>query len=340
MPADSMPAEIRPTKAAARAAAMPWHELVLLAFVAAELLFFDVTGRRFLTGDNLANILRHSTELGLLALAMMPVILTGGIDLSIGSLLGLSAVLFGKMVDEGGLSPLCAGVITFLAGAAAGGLNALLIGALRLPPLIVTLGTYSLFRGLAEALTKGTEIYSRFPPYFLAFGNSRIGPLPAQGWILAAAAILFWILVHKTVLGRCWRAIGYSPEGAAHAGIAVKTRVATAYIIAGAVSALAAIVYTARVAQGRADAGAGYELAAITAVVLGGSSIFGGSGSVPGTVLGVAAIALLSNGLGRIPAAMGVSRELAGMMTGALLLAALSASALARMASERRARRT
>jgi ribose/xylose/arabinose/galactoside ABC-type transport system permease subunit len=316
-----------------------WQELVLLMVVIAELLYFNSAGRNFLTADNVGNIMRHSTEIGLLALVMMPIILTGGIDLSVGSLLGLSAVLFGKLVQDGGLPPSIAIPITLCFGTLAGGLNAGLITWLRLPPLIVTLGTYSLFRGLAEAITKGTATYSRFTPEFLAFGNITILGLPAQAWVFVAVAICVSLLVHQTTYGRSYRAIGFAPEGAMYAGLPVRQRIASAYVLAGFVAALAAVIYTARVNQARADAGTGYELAAITAVVLGGTSIFGGIGTVPGTLLGVAAIAILTNGLSRIPGIMGISRELSGMLTGALLLFALAGGALTKLLAERRLRR-
>jgi ribose/xylose/arabinose/galactoside ABC-type transport system permease subunit len=205
-------------------------------------------------------------------------------------------------------------------GALAGGLNALLIGGLRLPSLIVTLGTFSLFRGLAEAITRGADTFTNFPASFLWFGQERWFGLPVQAFVLMIAAAAIWLLVHRTTFGRSFRAIGFSPEGARYAGIPVGRRLALAYILAGAVAAVASLLYTARLGQARADAGTGYELFAITAVVLGGTSIFGGRGSVHGTLLGVAALAVLSNGLvhARQP------REVAGLLTGALLLAAVA----------------
>jgi len=314
-------------------------ELVLMIFLVAELIIFSAFGRNFLTADNLSNIVRHSTEIGLLALVMMPVILTGGIDLSVGSLLGLCAVLFGTMVQDAGLPPLVAGGITLLIGGLAGGFNALLITRVRLPALIVTLGTFSLFRGLAEAITKGTATYSKFPESFLALGSATFMGLPVQAWIFIVIAMVVWLLVHRTTFGRSWRAIGFSPEGARYAGLPVERRIAFAHVMAGIVAALAAIILTARVTQARAEAGTGYELLAITAVVLGGTSIFGGTGSVHGTLLGVASIAVLTNGLSRIPSIMGVSRELSGVLTGALLIFALSSGVLMKFLSERRARR-
>ncbi|HAM73384.1 MAG TPA: ABC transporter permease [Verrucomicrobiales bacterium] len=300
------------------------HELILLALVLLEWGYFCAVGRNFATRDSTFDILRHSAEIGLLALAMTPVILTGGIDLSVGSLLGLCAIVFGKLWRDAGLSPAVAAAITLAVGALAGGVNAGLIAWLRLPPLIVTLGTYSLFRGLAEAVTHGVDTFTNFPPGFLFLGQERVLGIPAQAPLFALVAAGVWVLVHRTTYGRAWRAIGFAPEGARYAGLPVGRRVAQVYLFAGLVSALAAILYTARLGQAKADAGTGYELFAITAVVLGGTSIFGGSGSVHGTLLGVIAIAVLNSGL--VHAMQ--PREVAGMLTGLLLLAALAGSLL------------
>jgi rhamnose transport system permease protein len=312
------------------------HETALLLVVVVEWLCFNAIGRRFGTLDNNFDILRHSVEIGLLALAMTPVILTAGIDLSVGSLLGLCAILFGKLWRDAGLSPLMAGLCTLGIGAVGGGLNAALITGLRLPPLIVTLGTYSLFRGLAEAITRGADTFTNFPASFLFLGQERWLGLPTQAWLFVAVAAVVWLLVHRTTFGRSFRAIGFSPEGARYAGLPVQRRLALVYVLAGIIAALAAIIYTARLGQAKADAGTGYELFAITAVVLGGTSIFGGVGTVHGTLLGVAAIAVLNNGLvhARQP------REVAGMLTGALLLLALSGSVGPKVLSTWRARRS
>jgi rhamnose transport system permease protein len=309
------------------------HEVLLVLVLVLEIFYFLNNARNFGTPDNLSNIVRHSAEIGLLALAMMPVILTGGIDLSVGSLLGLCAVLFGVMTHDWHWATLPAAFVTILLGGLAGAFNATLITALRLPPLIVTLGTYSLFRGLAEAITQGTKTYRSFDPGFLGLGEFRFLGLPVQGWVLGLAALFFWILVHLTVFGRSFRAIGYSPEGTRYAGIPVLRRTAMPYILAGLTAAVAALLFTARLQQARADAGTGYELAAITAVVLGGTSIFGGSGTVYGTLTGIAAIAILSNGISRVPAVLkaGIGGELASLLTGALLLLALAAPALVRL---------
>ncbi|HTI70640.1 MAG TPA: ABC transporter permease [Candidatus Limnocylindria bacterium] len=304
------------------------HETVLAGVIVLELLYFSIAGRRFATLDNFANIGRHSTEIGLLAVAMMPVVLTGGIDLSVGSLLGLCAIGFGKLWRDAGLAWPLAALATLGLGGLGGGIHALLITRLRLPPLIVTLGTYSLYRGLAEAITQGTDAFTRFPESFLVLGNGFFCGVPVQFWILAGIAAAVWAWVHRTTSGRCLRAIGFSPEGTRYAGIRVDRQLARVYVVTGLVAGLAALTYTARLGTAKADAGAGYELAAITAVVLGGTSIFGGTGTVPGVLLGVAAIAILGNGLSRIPATMSQASELSGLLTGLLLLVALAVGAL------------
>jgi rhamnose transport system permease protein len=322
------------------------HETVLFVVIVLEVILFNAIGRRFLTGDNVANIVRQSVEIGLLALVITPVILTGGIDLSVASLMGLCAVSFGMLWEDAGLSPWAAAAGAVAVGALGGGLNAALITRLGLPPLIVTLGTFSLFRGLAEAFTGGTKAYTNLPESFLALGNGFFLGVPVQAWVFAGVAVAIWVLVHRTTFGRSVRAIGFSPEGARFAGISVERRIATAYTMTGAVAGLAAVIFVSRVTEARANAGVGYELAAITAVVLGGTSIFGGIGTVHGTLLGWATVAVLRNGLQRVvsitydgkPIASYAS-ELSGILTGALLLLALAAGAMMKLIAARRPRR-
>ncbi len=320
------------------------HECILALVLVVEWFYFYQIGTAknfsgvtvgFGTLDAQFEILRHSCEIGLLALVMTPIILTGGIDLSVGSVLGLSAVVFGKLWQDGHMSIPVAIVGALAIGTAAGGLNALLITWLRLPPLIVTLGTYSLFRGLAEALTKSSNSYTGFPQAFIDLGNGSWHGVPEQVPVLLAVAVLVWLLVHRTAFGRSFRAIGYAPEGARYAGLPVERRIAMVYILAGLVSALAGIICTARLGEAKADLGTGYELAAITAVVLGGTSIFGGSGSVHGTLLGSAAIAILTDGISLAHK----PREVGNLMTGVLLILALTASVLPKILSNWRSRR-
>jgi ribose/xylose/arabinose/galactoside ABC-type transport system permease subunit len=156
--------------------------------------------------------------------------------------------------------------------------------------------------------------------------------VPAQAPLFVVAAIFVWLLVHRTTFGRSFRAIGFAPEGARYAGLPVERRIAMAYTLSGIFAAVAAIIYVARVGQAKADAGTGYELLAITAVVLGGTSIFGGVGSVHGTLLGVATLAVLKNGL----TLSDQPSELAGILTGGLLLVVLAGEAALKKFSARR----
>src|SRR6185369_8867173 len=205
------------------------HERILAVLLLLETAVFCIIGRNFVSGENAFELLRLSVEVGLLALAMTPVIVTGGIDLSVGNLIGLCAVLFGMMFRNAGLPVGIAAVLTLGVGALAGLLNAVLITGLRIPPLIVTLGSYSLFRGLAEGLTGGSD-YFMCPKSFLFLGKG------AQIPVFIAAAVGFWLLLHRSAIGRGLYAIGHSPEGARHAGIPVAKRVGLVYVLSGLVA--------------------------------------------------------------------------------------------------------
>ena len=312
--ADSVNLQVTPSW---RARLFPNNEWVLLLVVVLECLIFSVTGNNFLTSANAFEITRLSVEVGLLALALTPIIVTGGIDLSVGSMIGLAAVVLGALWRDAHLPIAVAILVTLLVGIAGGSLNALMISRLKFPPLIVTLGTFSLFRGIAEGLTRGVENYSGFSPSFLFLGQGYVGGIiPTQLFILipAIAGCAWWL--HKSIYGRSLYAIGFSAEGARYSGIDVRRRLAVVYVLSGLVSSVAAIIYVAHLGQAKSDAGTGYELMAITAVVLGGTSIFGGRGTVSGTVLGLFAIVILQNGL-RLSAQ---PAELAGILTGALLV--------------------
>lgn len=293
------------------------HEWVLLLVLVLECAIFSVAGTNFLTTPNAFEITRLSVEIGLLALALTPVIITGGIDLSVGSMMGLAAVVLGGLWRDAQISMGVAIGITLLLGLAGGSLNGFLITRLGLPPLIVTLGTFSLFRGVAEGLTRGIENYTGFPSRFLFLGQGYVGGIiPAQLFILVLAIAGFAWLLHRTAFGRSLYAIGHSSEGARFAGISVGRDVFVVYVLSGLAASMSAIIYVAHLGQAKSDAGSGFELMAITAVVLGGTSIFGGQGTIAGTVLGLFAIVVLQNGL-RLA---GQPAELTGILTGVLLL--------------------
>lgn len=316
-----------------RARLFPNHEWVLLLVLLFECLVFGLVGDNFLTTSNAFEITRLSVEVGLLALALTPVIITGGIDLSVGSMMGLAAVVLGALWRDAHLPIVLAAGVALVLGLFGGGLNALLITRLELPPLIVTLGTFSLFRGVAEGLTRGIENYSGFSHSFLFLGQGYVGGLiPTQLLVLVVAGAAFGWWLHRTAYGRSLYAIGHSKEGARYAGIAVSRKLFLVYLLSGFAASVSAIIYVAHLGQAKSDAGTGFELMAITAVVLGGASIFGGRGTVLGTVLGLFAIVVLQNGLrlSRQPA------ELAGILTGVLLLVTIVLNRFSGLPSEGR----
>ena len=310
----------------------PNNEWILLIVIVVECLIFTLTGSNFATAGNAFEVSRLSVEIGLLALIMTPIIITGGIDLSVGSMMGLSAVVMGALWRDAGMSMPVAIGITLLVGLLGGALNATMITKLKAPPLIVTLGTFSLFRGIAEGLTRGIENYSGFSPSFLFLGQGYVGRVvPTQLFIFVPAIVLFWWWLHRTGFGRSYYAIGFSQEGSRYAGIKVRRRLNFMYCLSGLLASLAAVIYVAHLGQAKSDAGTGYELTAIAAVVLGGASIFGGRGTVLGTILGLLAIVILQNGL-RLS---GQPTELAGILTGVLLVITILIDRLSRIGISR-----
>ena len=295
----------------------PNGEGVLLLAIIAEVGIFTAIADQFFTWGNFFEILRFSVELGVMVLALTPVIITGGIDLSVGSMMGLAAVVFGAAWRDWGLPLPAAASIAILTGCAGGALNGVLVAVLDLPPLVVTLATFSMFRGIAEGLTQGAVNYTGFPIRFLFLGQGYIlGVIPVQVSVLAAVFAAYWVLLHRSIFGRALYTIGFSAAGARYAGIPVRRRLWMIYFLCGLASSLAAVLYVAHLGQAKADAGTGYELDAITAVVLGGASVFGGRGTLWGTLFGLFFLSILQNGLhlAALPS------ELTGVLTGVLLV--------------------
>lgn len=299
----------------------PNAEWVLLLVLALEIAVFGCTATAFFSIENAFEITRLAAEVGLLAFGLTLVIKTGGIDLSVGSMMGLAAVVLGASWSVASLPIWIAAAVAIGVGALGGALNGVAITRLRVPPLIVTLGTFSLYRGLAEAFTGGYVSYTGFPSHFLALGQRYLfGVIPSQLLVFAAAFVVLWLILHRTVLGRELTAIGFNGAGARYAGIRVERATLFVYVTSGICAALAGLVYVARIGQAKADAGLGYELLAIAAVVLGGTSIAGGRGTLHGSLLGLLCLIVMQNGL-RL---CGQPSEVAGICTGLVLIVAIA----------------
>jgi ribose transport system permease protein len=278
---------------------------------------------QFLTADNILNIFRQSAVNGLLALAQLLVILTAGIDLSVGSILGLSTVVFAKSL-KAGAHPLVAMLAALACGLLLGLVNGVLLTALRLPhPFVSTLGMMNVARGAAMLVSGG------FPIPDLPPGGRILGAGAAPVVVMFLMFVLFGFVLRHTVFGRDVYAIGGNPEASRLAGIPVKARLNAVYGIAGLLAGLAAVLLAGRMNAGFPLAGAGAELDSIAAVIIGGASFFGGVGTVSGTLIGALIIAVLRNGLNLL----NVSTHWQMIVIGAVIIWAVWVDVLRRRAS-------
>jgi rhamnose transport system permease protein len=262
-----------------------WHEVVLAILLIGLMLVAGYLDPRFIQPRRQLLLSTHVWELALLALPMTFIIVTGGIDLSVGSMIALAGVVLGLSHEAGMNIWLCC-TLAIVTGTAAGALNGLFISVVRVHPLIVTLATLSAFRGIAEGISSGRPI-SGFPESFAWLGRGAIGGVPVAGIIFAIAAIFAGVVLWKTPFGRSLYAMGYNETATRFSGIKTRKIKFILYTMSGLASAIAAILLVGRRNTAKADIGAQMELDVITAVVLGGTSIFGGRGRIAGTVLGV-----------------------------------------------------
>ncbi len=308
----------------------PWwlkrHETLLAIILVVALIGLGAFNDRFLTVDNLLNQGRLMTEIGLIALPMTFVIITGGIDLSVGAIVGLSAVMLGYSWKTFGFPLPLAIVFALFIGGLAGFVNGLVITRIKVPPLIMTIATLALYRGLAEGVSQAHSVRG-YPEWFYVLGQGDVFGIPTQLLILIVLIVIAGVALDRTTFGRTLYAIGANETAARFSALNVDRTKLVIYTLSGLASGLAAIVLVSRVTTTRMDMGMGYELDVIAAVVLGGTSIFGGSGTIWGTVIGLVMIQLLKNGL----ALTGVKGDATIVVIGvALILSVLIASSLQR----------
>jgi rhamnose transport system permease protein len=272
------------------------HEAILAVILALALAVLATRTDVFLTSANLLNQGRLVAEIGLVALPMTFIIVTGGIDLSVGSIMGLCAILLGVFWKSLGL-PLPVAIVAALGvGLLAGLVNGWLIAHVGVPPLIQTLATLALYRGLAEGISQARSVRG-YPEWFYGLGQGEVLGVPTQLWIWAVLTLVAAVILARTTFGRTVYVIGNNETAARFSGLPVKRVKLAIYGASGLMAALAACIFVSRVSTTRSDMGTGLELDVIAAVVLGGTSIFGGVGSIVGTLLGVVLIQLLKNGL-------------------------------------------
>jgi rhamnose transport system permease protein len=294
-----------------------WEVGLLFALVAV-ILFGVLESSQFLTSTNFFFMNLSIGEVAIMALPMTLIIVTGEIDLSVASILGMSSAILGELVSHGWSVPLAI-VAVVCVGAAAGFLNGFLVTRVGLPSLAVTIGTLTLYRGIAVILL-GPNTISTFPARYTNIG---VKALPHTGGYLSYSvgfflvlALAFGVVLHATPFGRSLFVMGANEEAARYAGIRVKRAKLFLFVLSGVVCSLAGVLYTFKLSTAVQDNGLGLELNVVTVVLLGGVSIFGGRGTIVGVLLGLAVFAGLQNAL----FLTNFNQQATGLVTGTLLL--------------------
>lgn len=296
----------------------------LLPFVTLIVLFvvLIIASPHFLTETNLSSVVRQTAVINIMALGMTLIIISGGIDLSVGAILAMSGLL-GTMAMEHH-QPIPVGILLgILTGMACGALNGVFITRLRVNPFIVTLGTLGIYRGMTLIISNGLPVH-KIPPSFSFLGEGNLLGVPFVLWILLLCAGLMHILLEHTKLGRYAFSIGSNEQAAFYAGIPVRFHLTSVYAIGGLLTGLAGMIEASRLMTGQPTAGQGYELQAIAAVVIGGGSLRGGEGSVLGTLIGAFIMGLLSNGSDLL----GISPYLQQAIIGGVIILAVTVDEL------------
>lgn len=290
---------------------LPFFTLALL------LVGLSIASPHFLTSTNLSSVIRQTAVINIMALGMTMIIIAGGIDLSVGAILALSGLL-GCMVLEKG-APIAAGIAAgILVGMGCGLMNGVLTTRLKINPFIVTLGTMGIIRGSALLISNGLPVH-QLPKAFSYLGEGVLLGVPFVLWVLLFCGVVVHFLLEHTRMGRYAFATGSNPDAAFYTGIPVAFHTTAVYAIGGMFTGLAGMIESSRLMTGQPTAGQGYELQAIAAVVIGGGSLRGGEGSVPGTLIGAFIMGLLANGSDLL----GISPYLQQAIIGAVIVLAV-----------------
>lgn len=312
----------RPSGGRARALLLKNAQVLsVLAMLLALVVVFSVATDQFLTAGNALNLLRQYAPTLIVAVAMTFVITSAGIDLSVGALAALTGALAASMVGFG--QPSWLTILAMLSlGLAAGAIHGWFTAYQGIPALIVTLAGLTAWRGVAQLLTQGYSISIDANTFLVWLGQGQIGPLPVPALIAVVVVALGWVVMNRTKYGQYITGIGSNEEAVRRAGVNTRLVKLSAYMLTGAAAALGGMIYAARLTSGSANAAVAFELEVIAAVVLGGTSIFGGRGTIIGAVLGALTIAVISNGL----ILMRVSAFAVPVVQGVVLLLAIWAN--------------
>ncbi len=296
-----------------------WEAMLVLLFIA-EMLFFGSLNRRFLNVENLLYSSSDFTHIMLAALPLTLVIITGGIDISVASMMGLASVILG-VSWQAGLDIYLALTLALAIGALAGAFNGLLVANTDVNPMVITLGTLFLFAGLATGIAgslgaAGYEGISGLPRNFTVLAHGSVGPVPYTLLFVLLLVVVYSVLLHKTRFGRSLYLIGVNKEAARYSGVPVKATIVAAHALTGLGAAMAGGMLTAYFTSARSDLGSDALMPTLTAVVLGGASLLGGSGTIVGTFLAAVILGYLKQGL----LALGVTSDVSQVMTGIILV--------------------
>jgi rhamnose transport system permease protein len=305
-------------------------EVLLVAVAVAVFTFNSLASPYFLDAWNLSDATFNFTEKAMIAFAMALLIIAGEIDLSVASIIALASTAMGAGVQMGFDTPMLV-MIGLGTGLLCGAFNGLLVTGLGLPSIVVTIGTLSLFRGIAY-MVLGDQSYGGYPSSFAWFGQGYVWwVITVEMVIFSICALVFWVLLHFTGFGRAVYAIGNNPTAALFSGIRVARVKFTLFLLTGLMSGLAAVCLTSRLASTRPSIALGWELEIVTMVVLGGVSILGGSGTIPGVVLAAIIMGMVTFGLGLL----NVPGIVMSIFVGLMLIAVIAIPRLVTLARAR-----